>query len=149
MLAVGSVLAVVVAVLGIRVARRARAEPSPLAGKVAGRRYGIIVGSEFAAVGAGAAILGSTGHAEFIAAWACFVVGVHFLPLSRVFPGIGMVGLAGGVVLVAFAALTIGLSTTILPSLVAGTGAGAFLLGHAASLLLSARHPRLPGTAQP
>lgn len=141
-LGIGSVFAVLVAVAGIVLARRVRAEPAPLAGPSEGRRYGVIVGTEFASIGVGAAILGATGHAEFIAAWVCFVVGVHFVPLDRVFPGIGMIGLAVVVVLVALAATAIGASTSILPSTVVGLGAGACLLVHAVSMLVSARKPR-------
>lgn len=146
-LGIGAVMAVLVAVTGIVCTRRARDEPSPLAGPVTGRRFGIIVGTEFASIGAGAAILGITGHVEFISAWVCFVVGVHFVPLARVFPGIGMIGLAVAVVGVAVAALIVGLSTTVLPSTVAGMGAGVCLLVHAGSLLISARQLRRPGTA--
>lgn len=139
-LAVGAVLAVLVAVGGIVTARRGgRGEPSPLSGAGAGRRYGIIVGTEFGLIGVGSAILGVTGHYEFIAAWICLVVGVHFVPLARVFPGIGMVGLAVVVALVGVAAFVVGLTTAVLPSTVTGLGAGACLLGHGASLLLARR----------
>jgi hypothetical protein len=141
-LAVGAVLAVLVAVAGIVSARQAQLEPPPLADQAAGRRYGIIVGTEFASCGIGAAVLGVTGHGEFIAAWICFVVGVHFVPLDRVFPGIGMVGLGVVVVLVAVAAAAVGALTEVLPSSVAGLGAGACLLGHASTLLSALHLPR-------
>lgn len=146
-LGIGAVLAVLVAVTGIVCARRARDEPSPLAGPATGRRFGIIVGTEFASSGAGAAILGITGHAAFISAWVCFVVGVHFVPLAQVFPGIGMTGLAVALVLVAVAALIVGLNTTILPSTVAGMGAGVCLLAHAGSLLRAAHQLRRSSAA--
>ena len=45
---IAAILAVLVAVGGILVARRARHEPSPLSDPAAGKRYGIIVGTEFA-----------------------------------------------------------------------------------------------------
>jgi hypothetical protein len=146
-LVIGAILAVLVAVAGILIARRTRREPSPLSEPGSGKRYGIIVGTEFASIAAGAAILGATGHGEFIAAWICFVVGVHFVPLDRVFPGIGMLGLAAAVVSVAIAAFIVGATTSTPPSTVTGLGAGACLLGHAASLLVVAarrirrRHP--------
>lgn len=143
-LAAGAVLAVLVTITGIVCARGARHEASPLADPAARRRYGIIVGTEFGFIGAGALVLGVTGHAEFIAAWVCFVVGVHFVPLDRVFPGIGMAGLGFVVVAVAVAALVIGLSTSISPSSVSGLGAGTCLLGHAISLLLADHRIRLP-----
>src|SRR5262245_37843045 len=144
-LTVGAILAVLVMVGGVVMARRARHEPSPLAAPGAGRRYGIIVGTEFASIGAGAAILGATGQAEFIAAWVCLVVGVHFVPLDRVFPGIGLVALGAAVVCVAVAAFIVGATTSTLPSTVTGLGAGACLLAHAAWLLAaSARRSRHP-----
>lgn len=124
----------------------ARSEPSPLSGPAAGRQYGIILAVEIASAGAGAVILDITGQAEFISAWVCFVIGVHFLPLARVFPGIGMVGLAIAVVLVAVAGLMVGLTTAILPSTVAGMGAGVCLLVHARSLLMARRRLRSSGT---
>lgn len=136
-LTVGAVLALLVAVGGIVAGRRTRDAPSPLSRAGAGRRYGMIVGTEFGLIGLGAVVLGATGHAEFIAAWVCLVVGVHFLPLGSVFPGIGMGGLAIAVSLVGVAAFTVGATTSLLPSTVAGLGAGACLLGHGA-LMLSA-----------
>jgi hypothetical protein len=136
-LTVGAVLSVLVLVAGVWFARRARHEPPPLADPATGRRYGIIVGTEFGSAGAGAAVLGLTGNAELIAAWVCFVVGVHFVPLDRVFPGIGLTVLGVAVVLVAVAALIVGVSTTVLPSTVAGLGAGACLLAHAVSMLVA------------
>jgi hypothetical protein len=135
---VGAVLAVLVVVGGIVLARRVRREPSPLSEPGAGKRYGIIVATEFASIGAGAALLGATGNDEFIAAWVCLVVGVHFVPLDRVFPGIGLVALAAAVVCVAVATFIVKASTSTLPSAVTGLGAGACLLAHAASLLVIA-----------
>jgi hypothetical protein len=74
---------------------------------------------------------------------------VHFVPLDRVFPGIGLVGLAAAVVCVAVVAFIVGASTSILPSTVTGLGAGACLLGHAASLLVvAARRNRREHTNQ-
>lgn len=146
-LTAGAVLALLVAVGGIIAAVRARGEPSPLAGPGAGRRYGIIVGTEFGLIGVGAATLGVTSHYEFIAAWICLVVGVHFLPLGRVFPGIGMTGLAVAVTLVAVAAFVVGLTTSVLPSSVAGLGAGVCLLGHGAWLLIAYRRAPRTSTA--
>lgn len=136
-LAVGACLALLIALGGLVAARRVRGEPAPLIGPAAGRRFGIIVGIEFGASGVGAAVLGVTGHGELIAAWVCLVVGVHFVPLSRVFPGIGLVGLAALISLVGIAAFVIGLTTALLPSTITGLGAGGCLLGHAASLLLA------------
>ncbi|WP_051898595.1 hypothetical protein [Sciscionella sediminilitoris] len=123
---------------GVLAMLRAPRDSSPLRDRAAARRYGITVGAEFGVCGVGAAILGVTGHAEFIAALICFVVGIHFTPLNRVFPGIGMLALSGAVTAVAIAALITGLLSPVLPSTVTGLGAGICLLGHGASLLTGA-----------
>ena len=86
----------------------------------------------------GAVILGATGHEDFTAAWVCLVLGVHFVPLDRVFPGIGLTWLAAAVVCVAVAAFIVGVTTSTPPSAVTGLGTGACLLGHAAALLVIA-----------
>lgn len=134
-LVVGAILALLTVAGGIHAARRAREEPSPLSGPAAGRRYGVIVGVEFGISGIGAAVLAASGHVGFIAAWVCLVVGLHFVPLSRVFPGVGLMGLAALISLVGIAAFAIGVSTALPPSTITGLGAGGCLLGHAASLL--------------
>lgn len=69
-----------------------RGERSPVSGPEEGKRFGILVGAEFGLAGAGAVVLALAGQPQFIAAWVCFVVGVHFFPLRGVFPGIGMTG---------------------------------------------------------
>src|SRR5262245_45039184 len=92
-LSIGTVLGVLVLLGGIVIARRVRHTSSPLADPAARRLWNIIVGTEFASIAFGWVVLGVTGHGEFIAAWVCFVVGIHFVPLDRVFPGIGLVGL--------------------------------------------------------
>lgn len=95
------------------------------------RRHGSVL------AGIGAAVLAVAGQAEFIAAWVCLVVGAHFFPLRRVFPGIGMAGLALAISVVGVAAAVVALVTPVLPSSVTGLGAGACLAGHAATLLIA------------
>lgn len=137
-LAVGTVLALLVAGCGFVLAWRLRGRASLPAGSAARRRYGITVAIEFATTAVGSAILSASGHAEFVAVWVCFTVGVHFVPLSRVFPGIGMIGAAVALVSVALAALVIGLRTALAPSTVTGLGAGTCLLIHTIWLLVRA-----------
>jgi hypothetical protein len=139
---IGAILAIVVAVGGIVLAGRARREPAPAAAASIGKRYGITVGTELASAAGGAAILAVAGHGELIAAWVCFVVGAHFLPLDRVFPGLGLAGLATAVVGVAVTAFIVSAATSTPSSAVTGLGAGACLLLHAAALvLLAGREP--------
>ncbi len=61
--------------------------------------------AEGVAIAAGAIVFGNTGHPQWIPTWCALVVGVHFLPLSRLFavPAYWMTGL----VLIAVAAVTI------------------------------------------
>ena len=92
------------------------------------RRYNRIVGVEFALAGAGAAILGVTGLADWIAVWVCAVVGAHFLPLARVFGDPVLVALGAALMAVAAAALVVGLATTTAPTTVAGPATGACLV---------------------
>lgn len=135
LLTVGAFLAVVVVGAGVMAARRARGGPSPFSGAAAGRLYTFVVAVEFGLSGLGAAVLGATGHPDFIAAWVCVVVGVHFVPLSRIFPRIGLVVLGGLISLVGIAAIAVGLTTEVLPSTITAMGAGGCLLGHSATLL--------------
>lgn len=49
------------------------------------KRYGRTVGIEFAAILIGAAALIVLNNPGYVAAWVLFVVGVHFVPLARLF----------------------------------------------------------------
>lgn len=80
----GSVLSLVVAVLGGVSAWRNWSAGSSLSEPAATRRYGIIVGVEFGIAAAGAAGIALSGSAEYIAPWICLVVGAHFWPLATV-----------------------------------------------------------------
>lgn len=83
----------------------------------------------------------------------CAVVGVHFIPLARLFPGLFLVPLALALVAVALSALVVGVLTTVSPSAVAGPGAGTCLIVAAVATLLSGsrdgtvRGPVLPLTS--
>ncbi len=142
MLGAGAVLALLVVIGGIVAVLRSRDEPSPITGAAVGKHFGMIVGIEFTLVGLGATILGLTGHSGFIAAWTALVVGVHFLPLARIFVGIGMLPLAVAVSLAGIGAFIVGAVTEARPSTVAGLGAGVALLAHATSMLVATRQDR-------
>lgn len=133
-LGVGSGVSVVILVIAILSILASRDQPSPVSGPDEGKRFGILVGIEFGLAGLGAVALAVAGQVQFIAAWVCLVVGVHFFPLRRVFPGIGMAGLAVAISFVGVAAAVVGAATPVLPSSVTGLGAGACLAGHATSL---------------
>jgi hypothetical protein len=137
-LLVGSVLGVIVALAGGVVVVRATGQRTPMAEREIRMRYNVIVGVEFLLIGAGAVLLGATGSAIWIPVWVCAVVGVHFIPLARVFPGLRLVPLTVGLTAVALSALVVGLVTTTSPSTVAGPGAGMCLLVAAVATLLAA-----------
>ncbi|GIH10174.1 hypothetical protein Rhe02_82410 [Rhizocola hellebori] len=103
--------------------------------QVDGRRYGIIVGVEFAACGLGAVALGATGQSEFIPVWICLVVGVHFFPLAPALHDPLLVPLGVAMCAVAVAGLVVALASSVNASVVVGTGAGLLLAGYAVMAL--------------
>ena len=136
-LLVGSALGALVAVVGAVIASTS-GQRTPMAEREIRVRYNVIVGVEFLLIGVGVLILGRTGSAAWIPVWVCAVVGVHFIPLARVFTGLFLVPLAVALVAVALSAFLLGLLTTISPSTVAGPGAGTCLIVAAVATLLAA-----------
>jgi hypothetical protein len=142
-LVVGEVLSGLAAIAGLVVALRAAGSEGAMADRRTRRRYGIVVGIEFALCGAGAAVLGVTGAGEYIPVWIAAVVGSHFVPLSPVLRDPGLRLLAVAVVLAALVSLVVSLTTTIDASAITGGLTGALLLAYAAAALAgSLRTPR-------
>lgn len=138
LLTAGSSAAAVVAALGaLRAFRRPRAE-SALRDRAVGRRYGIVVGVEFASAGLGAGVLSALGAPDYIPVWVCAVVGLHFFALAVVLDAPGLRGLGGSVTAVAAIALIAGVLTNVAPSGVTGSGAGLALLAYACVTLRAA-----------
>jgi hypothetical protein len=137
-LAIGSVVALLAALAGAIIAFRSPGEDAALRDRAAGRRYGIIVGIEFAAAGIGAAALGIAGQAGFIAVWVCAVVGVHFFPLAPVLRDKLLYPLGVAMCAVALAGLVTAFASGVAASTVVGTGAGLLLLGYAVMSLVAA-----------
>lgn len=106
------------------VAARFRGGATAMAARRVRRGYGITVGIEVAACGLGAAGLALAGHSPYTAPWILLVVGVHFVPLGRLFgqPELVLAGFALSAVAVA-ATLT-GLVSGVAPSAVAGAFGG-------------------------
>jgi len=146
-LTVASVLAVGLAVVGVVVTIRAHGQRTPLRNPAVRRTYLIIVGVEFATLGAGAGLLAATGLSRWICVWVCAGVGLHFLPLSRALGRLLLVPLGLLVTAVAIAALIVGLMTTVTPSTITGVGAGLCLLVAAALTLTNLTHPTAAGAA--
>ncbi|GHJ43828.1 hypothetical protein Cs7R123_11700 [Catellatospora sp. TT07R-123] len=103
------------------------------------RRFGVVVGIEFAAAGAGAGLLAALGQADYIPVWVCAVVGVHFLPLVPIFGYGGYRVLAAVLTAGALVSLTVAATTDVAPSTVTGVVAGTVLLGFAVSDLARLR----------
>ena len=135
-LAVGTALGALLAVTGVVVAKRSTGPLPAMTDPAVRRRYSIIVGLEFGLLGAGAAVLGVTGHYQWVPVWICFGVGVHFFPLASTLQNPTLRPL--GVLLIALAAagLVVGLASAVPPSTVTGLGAGLCLLAFGVATLL-------------
>ncbi len=139
LLQIGIGLGILVAIAGIVLAVRSPAESSPMRDRAVRRRYGIVVGLEFALLGAGAAVLAISGLTPWIPVWICVGVGVHFIPLSRVLGDRSLVVLGALITAVALAALITGLASAVAPGTITGAGAGLCLLLSAAITLIARR----------
>ena len=137
-LLVGSIVSLVIAALGAVVGFRRPRDESALHDRAKYRRYGIIVGIEFAFAGIGAAILGISGAAAYIPIWVCLVVGVHFFPLAPVLDDPGLRPLGAAMIAVSVAALVVTLTKGVPPSTITGISAGLLLLGYAVMALVRA-----------
>ncbi|HEY6481212.1 MAG TPA: hypothetical protein VIZ00_14355, partial [Streptosporangiaceae bacterium] len=91
----GSVAALAVVVAAGVLLRRLPAGSSAMDDAALRRGYWKVVAAEVIAIVAGNAALGSGGRPAYIPAWTLLVVGVHFLPLARLFriPGLSAAGL--------------------------------------------------------
>lgn len=139
LLQIGIGLGILAAIAGIVLAVRSPAESTPMRDRAVRRRYGIVVGLEFALLGAGATVLAITGLAKWIPVWICAGVGVHFIPLSRVLGDQFLIILGVLITAVALAALVIGLTSAVAPGTITGAGAGLCLLITAAITLIARR----------
>lgn len=103
------------------------------------RGYRLIVGLEVAACALGVAALAVTRQAQYVPAWILLVVGVHFLPLGRLFriAELYPAGLAASAA--AIAAAVTGALTSVAPSAVAGAGGGLACLAAALSCVRRVR----------
>lgn len=121
-LTIGSLLGLLLAVAaGIRTFRCHTGESAM--GEAGGRRvYHRAVAAEVVLIVLGVAGLDLAGRQEYLAAWVLFVVGVHFVPLGRLFRVHGLT--VAGVLLpvVAAAAAVLGVTGHAAPAAVAGTG---------------------------
>jgi hypothetical protein len=142
-LTIGIFAAIAVEGFAGRIAARFRRSATAMDAPRVRRRYGITVGAEVAAIALGAVGLGLAGRPADTAPWILLVVGVHFLPLGRLFGSVDL--LWAGLVLcaVAIAAALTGAVSAVAPSAVTG-GFGGLVLVVAAVMSLgrAVRHGR-------
>jgi hypothetical protein len=127
-LSIGGGVAIVVAVIGAVIGFRSAKSTGAVRDRETGVRFGIIVGVEFTIAGIGAGLLGGLGQPDYIPAWICLVVGVHFFALVKLLRDRLLIPLGVLVSLVAVAAAISGLTDSAAPSTVTGVGAGSLLL---------------------
>jgi hypothetical protein len=102
--------------------------------------YWRVVAIELAACGLGVATLAIVHQSAYIPAWILLVVGVHFLPLARLFRISDMYRAGLAVSAVAIVAAATGAATGVRPSAVAGAGGGLVCLVCAVSCMRRIRH---------
>lgn len=127
----GMALSLIVALVGAVYARQNWSGGSALSEPGAMRQYDIIVGAEFGVAAAGAAAIALSGRGEYVGAWVCLVVGVHFWPMAPVPKSPSLVALGALLTVVAVAAVLVSRRTGVTPSAITGAGAGMALLGFA------------------
>ncbi|HSX31981.1 MAG TPA: hypothetical protein VLF43_01870 [Candidatus Saccharimonadales bacterium] len=94
-------------------------------GKHIGKAYGIIFGTEGAAIGAASAILGTTGHDKLVIPVIALIVGLHFYPMATLFRRTIDYYLASWVCLVATVGIVLTVKTAIPePKIWSGVGFG-------------------------
>ena len=131
-----SVISLLVAVTGAVLAGQHWSDGTVFAAATS-RRFGIIVGIEFAFCGLGAGALALLGKAEFISAWIALVVGVHLFPLAPLLHYPLLYVTAALVSLGALVATGVALVQAVTVSAVTGLVVGAVLLASALFSLLS------------
>jgi hypothetical protein len=132
---IGTLVAIAVAGGAGAIVARFRGGATAMADPRVRRGYGITVGIEVAACGLGAAGLGLAGRSAYTAPWILLVVGVHFVPLGRLFgsPYLAWAGLALSAVAIAGAAT--GMVSDVAPSAVTGAFGGLACLACAVTFL--------------
>ncbi|TWP35582.1 hypothetical protein [Leekyejoonella antrihumi] len=151
-LAAGSMLsALLLIALVVLLVRRRTTSGSPMSDPGTRRGYWITVGMEVVLIVGGNLLLAALGHPEYDAAWTLLVVGVHFVPLAKIFHARGLALTGVLVAIVAVAAAGLGLAGALTPSAGAGAGGGVVFIGYAGWVLRRGRlpDPTAAGHGQP
>lgn len=135
-LVAGSVICALLLIALVVVLVRGRTTTgSPMADPRVRRGYWMTVGIEVVLIVAGNLILAAVGHSEYDAAWTLFVVGIHFVPLARIFHSRGLEVTGMITAVVAVAAVVVALTSDLAPTASAGAGGGVVFIGYAAWVL--------------
>lgn len=135
-LSAGSVVSVLLLLaLVALLVRRRTTTGSPMADPRVRRGYQVTVTLEVVLIAVGNLLLAALGYPAYFAAWTLFVVGVHFVPLGRLFRARGLVLTGVVVAAVALVATGLGLAGDLAPSAVAGAGGGVVFIGYAGWVL--------------
>jgi hypothetical protein len=135
---VGAITAIAMLVVAALAGRRRQGS---VGRRAVDRRYLAIVGAEAVALAGTVAVVSATAGRDWVAVGVCAVVGVHFVPLARLFPDIGLALLGAATTATAAIALIVGLVSRTSPEAITGPGAGACLLSPP-----SLRSSRQPGS---
>ncbi len=138
-LGAGSALCLIIVIAAVVSARRARAADSAMHDPAVRRRYLVIVATEMTLIVTGAAVLGAASRSAYLPAWILLVTGAHFIPLSRLFSGTGLIPAGVLLVFIAIATAVAGASTAVTPSAIAGAGGGLVCGARALMCLVRAR----------
>jgi hypothetical protein len=146
-MSIGSVAAIAVAVAAGITVGRFRHGATALDSQRVRRAYGITVGIETAVIGLGAVGLALAGRSAYTAPWILLVVGVHFVPLGRLFGSADLRWAGLALAAIAIAGAVTGAVSAVAPSAVTGAFGGLVLVAAAAASLGRAlRRPAGPVT---
>lgn len=134
-LGIGSAAGLAVALAGGVLSWRLRSGAAAMHDPRRRSGYWRVVAFEVIAIVVGVIALEVAGRTAYLPAWILLIVGIHFIPLARLFgtPGLRLAGVA--LIGVAAAAAAAGAASDILPSAVAGAGGGLVCLACGASCL--------------
>lgn len=147
-LTVGSAVSLVVAVAAGILTHRHRAGRSAMDDPGGRTAYLRVVGLEVACIALGAVALAIAGQAAYLSPWILLVVGVHFVPLGRVFHLDGLRVCGMSVSVVAVVAAVVGWAGDLLPSALAGAAGGLLMAAFGIHSLLSAWRKQASHRAQ-